>query len=736
MSPERQQSIKGTRRWFYLLVAMAVVSWTALLVYSTVTSRRMTLLHAPLVDAAMEIKLQATSAHLWFEEVLQGDTTETLEGVLALYAEAAWYARAMLEGGENEEGAFLPLTDPELRSLIEGVLQRIIEFENATAARYDAGGAVAAGTALDVQYDRLFRSFVDQADDVESRILQMIKRDQSRFFTVQLWLGVLSLLFFVVVGGTFYRVERSERRYLIALEDTRAQLQESEQKFRTVADFTYGWEYWIDPQGRFLYSSPGCRRVTGYPPEAFLNDADLLENIIAAEDKETWGRHLEDGPPHTDAVSFRIASASGEQRWVEHSCQEVVVDGESLGRRGSNRDITSRRTMEEERRALETQVQHAQKLESLGVLAGGIAHDFNNLLMGVMGNAELALMSVPPESPVVSNLQAITQAAARAADLAKQMLAYSGKGRFVVEAIDINVLVEEMTYLLETVVSKKAVLNLRLADNLPRVEADATQVRQVFMNLVTNASEAIGERSGVITIATGVMEADQEYLREVYLDDELEPGYYTYFEVTDTGCGMDEETAAKVFDPFFTTKFTGRGLGMAAVLGIVRGHNGAIKIYTEAEKGSNFKVLLPSLSETPDREPQVERGVESLTSWQGSGTILVVDDEESVRSVAKMTLERFGFDVLLAEDGREAVRIFEARANDIVAVILDMTMPHMGGEDTFRELLRIQPDVVAILSSGYNEQEVTSRFVGKGTAGFIQKPYRPLDLIEMVRGVL
>ncbi len=395
------------------------------------------------------------------------------------------------------------------------------------------------------------------------------------------------------------------------------------------------------------------------------------------------------------------------------------------------RDITDRKRAEEEHRNMEHKLLHTQKLESLGVLAGGIAHDFNNILTTIIGNADLALMRLNPESPAVGNLHSIEQAAARAADLAKQMLAYSGKGRFVVESLDLNILLEEMLHMLEVSISKKAVLRLNLHTPLPPVEADATQMRQIVMNLVINASEAIGDRSGVIAITTGCMDCDASYLKDVWLDENLTAGLYDYLEIADSGCGMDRETMAKLFDPFFTTKFTGRGLGMAAVLGIVRGHKGAIKVYSEPGKGTSFKILLPASG----RPAGIFNGEPRRDDWRGSGTVLLVDDEETIRGIGAEMLKELGFTTVTAVDGRDAVEKFRS-SPDISFVILDLTMPHMDGEQCFRELRQIKPDVKVIMSSGYNEQEVTQKFTGKGLAGFIQKPYRLSALKETIKGIM
>ncbi len=458
------------------------------------------------------------------------------------------------------------------------------------------------------------------------------------------------------------------------------------------------------------FSPPGeqysMERAIGFMQQAAAGEPQLFE----------WGFIDTDGEFHPTEVHLKLTEIRGES---------VLL--------GVIRDITERKRVERERQQLEHQMQQAQKLESLGVLAGGIAHDFNNLLMAILGNASLALMKLHPESPGRDHIQKVETAAKRASELTNQMLAYSGKGKFVVEPLSVSRVVEEMSHLLGAVISKKAVLKFDFAADLPPIEADAAQIRQIVMNLILNGSDAIGDTSGVLTVSTGVVQADRDYLAGTYLDWDLPEGYYVYVEVSDTGHGMDAETRRRIFDPFFTTKFSGRGLGLAAVLGIVRGHHGAIKVYSEEGKGTTVKVLVPAAEEPGPVQVVRPRAADD---WRGSGLLLVVDDEEMIRDTARMILEAVGFEVALAADGREAVEIFRARSEEIRAVLLDMTMPHMGGEETFTELRRIRGDVRVILSSGYNEQEATNRFAGKGLAGFIQKPYPPQNLVELLRGIL
>jgi PAS domain S-box-containing protein len=385
-----------------------------------------------------------------------------------------------------------------------------------------------------------------------------------------------------------------------------------------------------------------------------------------------------------------------------------------------------------ERQALEKKLQESQKLESLGVLAGGIAHDFNNLLTGVLGNASLARMDLDTDSPVQMYLAQIEASATRAADLCKQMLAYSGKGRFVVKNIDMNALIEDTTRLLEVSISKRAVLKFHLGEGLPVVLGDATQMRQVIMNLVINASEAVGEKSGFISITSGLTRADRAYLAGSYFAPDLPEGDYVYIEVADNGGGMPPEVQARIFDPFFTTKFTGRGLGLAAVLGIVRGHRGALKVFSEEGWGTTFKILLPCAEGVAE---DIEAETPTNAGWKGSGRVLVVDDEETVRVTTARMFEACGFTTRLAADGREGFEEFRTAEGAYDLVVLDLTMPHMDGEEAFHAITECKPDAQVLLMSGFNEQEAIARFTGKGLAGFLQKPFTLPNLREKLQQI-
>ncbi len=427
---------------------------------------------------------------------------------------------------------------------------------------------------------------------------------------------------------------------------------------------------------------------------------------------------------------------------VEVAFNPIVVNNSVVGVSVFGRDVTERKEAEKKRLLMEQELLQTQKLESLGVLAGGIAHDFNNILMGILGYADLALSEMDPYETSREYVKGINDSARQAADLVKQMLAYSGKGKFSLEPINLNHLIEDTVQMLTISISKNVVLKFNYSSEPGFLEGDPSQLRQIIMNLVINASEAIGKRSGVIAVTTGSMYCDKEYIdstgfeTQVSHKERIAEGMYLFLEISDTGIGMKKSTLDRLFEPFYTTKYTGRGLGLSAVLGIVRGHHGMIKIYSEEGKGTSFKVLFPLYGGDDGQKAPTETTGVIDDGWQGEGTFLIADDEEAVRTVGKHMLKKLGFEVLTADDGRIAVELFKKHAKDIVGVLLDLTMPHKDGAQVFQEIRQIKPDVKVILSSGYNEQDATQQFVGKGLAGFIQKPYVSRDLVKKIKEIM
>ena len=446
--------------------------------------------------------------------------------------------------------------------------------------------------------------------------------------------------------------------------------------------------------------------------------------------KNYWAEFPEDAAPEVQLRYSEVMESKAGVCFEHHSrkrntwWEESIYPAKDGGLSVYFRDVTERKRMEERTR-------NTQKLESLGVLAGGIAHDFNNLLTAILGGATLLQEDIPEDSPASGNLKLVISASERATLLTRQMLAYSGRGRFVVEQIDLAQQIREITQLLESSVTRDVELVLSLETDGVLVEADAGQMQQLLMNMVVNGAEAIEGGPGTVLISTRVQDLDAEYVRDNMAGDHVVPGRFVLLEVHDTGKGMDQKTLSRIFDPFFTTKFTGRGLGLAAVLGIVRGHRGAIKVYSNPGLGTTFKVFFPVAQD------QKARAVEPppVIALHGNETILIVDDEETVQSLAVTALTKYGYRTLQARNGKEAIEIFEKEPEAIALVLLDMTMPVMSGEETLKRLKQIHPSIPVIASSGYNEIEALRRF-GQGVRGFLQKPYRAAQLAEKIRGAL
>jgi two-component system, cell cycle sensor histidine kinase and response regulator CckA len=400
-------------------------------------------------------------------------------------------------------------------------------------------------------------------------------------------------------------------------------------------------------------------------------------------------------------------------------------------------DITDRKNVEEDRLNLERQLLHAQKLESLGILSGGIAHDFNNLLLAILGNLDLALIRLPQDTPVRKNIDQAVKAGRHAAQLTNMMLAYSGKALFVIKPLNLTELVDENATMLEAAIPKSITLVQHLDNTVPVIKADAGQLQQVIMNLITNAAEAIGDQGGKIRISTGAKRFDQAILNSSRLDEKSTAGVYVWLEVCDNGCGMDGDTLNKLFDPFFTTKFTGRGLGMSAVLGIIRAHKGALLVESRPDVGTTIQVLFPIADDQPAGTDSLNAG-ESVQEKQArsSVTVLLVDDEDIIRNVSTAMLVELGFETVAAASGEEALALFQIKGDSIGVVLLDQVMPGMDGVSVFKELRRIRPDIKVLLATGFSQQEVSERFRGLGLNGFLQKPYNLKNLASELARVL
>ncbi|MFH0778115.1 MAG: PAS domain S-box protein [Candidatus Eisenbacteria bacterium] len=660
---------------------------------------------------------------------------------------------------------------------IHRALSKVIRAENFFIALLsDEGDKIRFPYAVDEMVPAC--TVVIDADDAQSLTAEVIRtrkpllllekelqeryasgRSRIRLVASKCWLGVPLIVGKHVAGAMgvqdYLRGDAYSDRDLRLFESTAGQvataivrkraedaLRDSEQRLRAVFETAKDLIFIKDASQRYVRVNPAMAEQFGTSVQAVIGRTakEMMgpEDPEAAAQVEATDRRVLAGEVVEEVIEARSVGAPRTFYVIKVPIHNS--DGAVTGLCGIARDISDLKRAESERLEMERRLQHTQKLESLGVMAGGIAHDFNNLLLAILGNLDLALLDLSEVSSARPSVEQAACAARRAADLTRQMLAYSGKGKFDVRAVNLTELVEENLHIFRAAISKSTALNLQLGRDLRPIIADPGQLQQVVMNLITNASEAIGERAGVISVVTEMSLQNASALNGSRLEEKPSPGLFVSLEVSDTGCGMSSDTMHRLFDPFFTTKFTGRGLGMSAVLGIVRGHKGAIFVESECGRGTTVRVLFP-VSEleavVEDRRSGFSKAdAQNLSTRHGSGTILVVDDEEMLRNLGAALARRFGFDVLVASDGEEAVSVFRKRADDIVCVLLDLTMPRRDGLSAFEELRCLRPDVRVILSSGYSQQEATGQFAGKGLAGFIQKPYRMEDLYNELGRVL
>ena len=492
-----------------------------------------------------------------------------------------------------------------------------------------------------------------------------------------------------------------------------------------------GWD--LDLVTGHLELSDAWLDSLGYARTDLFPLLSVWDGLVHPQDlervRETRDAHLAGKTPIYEC-EHRLLTRTGAYRYNLGRGKVVVRDaaGRPLRMVGTDTDITQRTEDELERTAVLRKVQQSQKLESLGVVVGGIAHDFNNLLVGILGSAEIARRILPEHSELATHLDRIEKAGTRASELTGQMLAYAGRGAFALTDVDLSALAEEMPQLVAASLSKKAVLNKDLDDTGAWVHADAAQLRQVVMNLLINASDALGEGPGTITLRTGRVGVCPGDLRDTVLGSAGRAGPYAYVEVQDTGEGMSPDVLETIFDPFFTTKASGRGLGLAAVIGIVRWHQGAIRVDSTPGQGTTFRVLLPAIErEAP--QPTDERAAPS-SPWRFSGTVLVVDDEPGVRQIMVTILEKCGIKVLQAEDGRAGLAAFTEHAEAIDLVVLDMNMPHMSGIEAAQGMRELRKDLPIIVSSGYAQPADLESIAG---ARFVAKPFVVATFLDAVR---
>jgi PAS domain S-box-containing protein len=492
----------------------------------------------------------------------------------------------------------------------------------------------------------------------------------------------------------------------------------------------------LDSEGRIMLVNRKACEILGYREDELLGQdwfATCLPHSIDIDQiREVYKMVKVCNLPGSEYYENPVRTGSGEERLIAwHNSSIRDKDGNIIGGLSAGEDITERKQAEEEKHALEQQFQQTQKLESLGVLAGGIAHDFNNILAIIMGYCSLTKMDYEDAE---KHIPEIEKAAERAAALCRQMLTYAGKATAAKEQVNTWMLVDEMDTMLKTTIQKNVVIKAELGNDIPFIMGDASQLRQVVMNLIINAAEAIGDAEGEIDVKLVKTEIKAEQAEKDHLGVIIAAGRYILFEVTDNGCGMDDDTKRKIFEPFYTTKFTGRGLGMSAVLGIIKAHNGALQLESHKGEGTTFKVYLPVQISTSETEEAQQKAASA--PWRGSGTILLAEDEEHIREIAIILLQELGFTVLDAENGKEALELYQQNAADITLVITDMGMPVMNGYELFYKLKQLDPHLPIIVSSGFGEGDIGSKITREEIAGLINKPYKFEHLREVLRGVV
>ncbi len=509
-----------------------------------------------------------------------------------------------------------------------------------------------------------------------------------------------------------------------SLNKSNHKMEESENKYRTLLENLPQCIFLKHPDLTYMSSNNNFARDVGINPSEVQGktDFDFFSRDVAERIRENDLEVFAHGVMVDSELEFM---KDGETCFI-HTTKIPLKnsDDEITGLLVVYCDITDQKKSQAEHEKLQEQMHQAQKLDGLGVLAGSIAHDFNNLLTGVLGNTYLAVKDLPESSPVRESIIEIENAANRAAELTNQMLVYSGRAQYMLKPVNLGVTMRDLRDLINASISEKIEIEFDISPNIPSVNADPSQIRQIILNLTTNAAEAIGENKGIIRIAVGRKKCVKSYLQQSLINiKHLEEGEYIYIQVADTGCGFNQEDTMKLFEPFHSTKFGGRGLGLAAVLGIARMHKAGIIVSSKANEGSTFTILLRESEELNETNKSIPHRTRDLSELKGNGTILLVDDERIVRQVAERLIGMAGFTVMSASNGLEAIGLYQRYAGKIDCVLLDMTMPLMTGEEVLRELRELDKDVKIILSSGYNEADVKAHLKVDKPVGFLQKPY-------------
>jgi PAS domain S-box-containing protein len=706
-----------------LVIVLGLLIGGAML-FSLFIGNRISERHAPLMDAAVEIKLEAALGHLWFEEVVGGDTNEEIASTWEHLDRSAWYARAMLEGGENSEGIFIPLRDPDLRREIEEVVTKIDHFRALAEQRWALAEESRAGTPIDQRFDAVFYDLLEQADAVEKGLQVAIRSDLLRFRIVQGLLIALCLVLTVLIAVAFRRYDRRQARSTMAL-------RESEEHFRALFQKApFGYQS-LDGQGNFIEVNEKWCEVLGCTRE------DVLGRNFAEFLHPDFRPHFEKNFPNFKSMGYILGV---EFEMVRKDGKGIVVsfdgrighedDGSFKQTHCVLQDITELKRAEQEHERLEAQLRQAHRMEAVGQLAGGVAHDFNNLLQVILGYGEMALEDPVADGSQRTNIEEMVKAGERARTLVGQLLAFSRRQVLEMKDVDLNEVVAGLVKMMGRVIGEHITLDVFAGHDLGIVRADPGQIEQILMNLCVNARDAMPD-GGTITIETENVRIDQAYCEDHAW---ARPGRFVLLSITDTGHGIDEKTMANVFEPFFTTKDVGEGtgLGLSTVYGLVKQHEGSVNVYSEVGKGTTVKIYLPVV----ERDAHTVGDKIEGPVVGGTETILLAEDDEKVRELTRGILEEAGYTVLAVADGEEALRVFEQHAGEIDLALLDVVMPRLGGRAVLERIRESHPEVAVLFASGYSANAIHTNFVLDEELALIQKPFQRDDLLRRVRGVL
>ncbi len=780
-----QDVITPVPRYLFTLIPLLALLILGTIGYSFYTVFQTRNVFLPSVDATMELKYEITAARLWLEKILSGDTINNNEVVWKHLNKADWHAQALLHGDRSPHVSVVPIPDKKLMAKFSHIQRYLLDIRRIAKERIELKEKGAACTEIDQQFDSLFVHLQNDCEETEQYLKTIISQKTTLYNILQLVLTVAAIIIALVVGLVIYRFSKIRVRDMHELQAANQQLDAanqqltaSEQHLKAANQQLQANEKQLKASNQQLIASEQQLQSANHQlkangqqlqaankqiKELFERNKSILGAItdiimeVDANKVYTWANKAgyyffgEDviGKEATDYFegeqkTYEIVNPlfqgdenviyveswqrrrDGEKRLLAWWCRVLKdADGNIKGAISSARDIT-------EQRVLEDQISQTQKMEAIGQLAGGIAHDFNNQLTGIMGYADLLRENLVHNKDLFRYADMIITATRRSADLTDQLLAFARKGKYLEIPINMHKVISEVVSLLEHSIDKKVQIKQNLYANPPITSGDPTQMQNALLNLAINARDAMPD-GGEMIFSTDVIFLDEEYCSANPY--EIVPGSYLQVSITDTGTGMDEETQRHIFEPFFTTKETGKGTGMglAAVYGTVKNHKGAINVYSELEFGTTFKIYLPLLDSSSDMDGEAKDREKII---KGNARILVVDDEEMILDLVSDMLESMDYTVVACANGKEAVTRYKKSWKKVDLVILDMVMPEMGGHEAFIAMKKINPDIKALLSSGYSINGEAEKILEEGVLDFIQKPYQKAELSQKVAHAL